>query len=236
MAFNLTLAQINPKLGDINNNIGLIVKSWEECDKVSDLIVFPELSICGYPPEDLLLKRSFLKACKDALNDLIEASCYFNSHAMVGLPIEQDGVFNACAIIGHGRLKGLYFKRALPNYSVFDEVRYFKRGRESYSFSIRSFRIGVLICEDLWDRDIFYSSVSSALDAIVVLNASPFFEGKQAIREKLVKERAKEFGISIAYVNLVGGQDELVFDGRSFVFSLDGELLARAKAFKQDLL
>lgn len=236
MAFNLTLAQINPKLGDIDRNLELILSSWQRCDNVSHLVAFPELSVCGYPPEDLLLKKGFLKRCEEALDELVSASRELKSHAIVGLPIEQNGVFNACALLGQGRLRGLYFKRALPNYSVFDELRYFRKGKEAFSFSFGSFRIGVLICEDLWDREVFSSLVSQALDAIVVINASPFFEGKQSIRENLVRGLSKEFGLNIAYVNLVGGQDELVFDGRSFVFSMDGELIARAKAFEEDLL
>jgi NAD+ synthase (glutamine-hydrolysing) len=232
----IVMAQLNFMVGDIHSNTDrIIAASIRARDKLAaDAIVFPELAITGYPPEDLLLRVHFIKRVEEA----VERICHEvrGITVITGYPLEQAGdLYNAAGVIQDGSVAGLYRKQRLPNYSVFDEKRYFKAGTAACVVTIKNTRVGITICEDIWDAGPAQQAADSAAALLVNLNASPFHAGKQAQREQLVAERARETGLPVMYVNLVGGQDELVFDGASFVVSHDGDLVQRAPACMEDL-
>jgi NAD+ synthase (glutamine-hydrolysing) len=232
----IVMAQLNFMVGDIHSNTDrIIAASIRARDKLAaDAIVFPELAITGYPPEDLLLRVHFIKRVEEA----VERICHEvrGITVITGYPLEQAGdLYNAAGVIQDGSVVDVYKKQRLPNYSVFDEKRYFKAGTVACVVTIKNTRVGITICEDIWDADPARQAADSAAALLVNLNASPFHAGKQAQREQLVAERARETGLPVMYVNLVGGQDELVFDGASFVVSHDGDLVQRAPACMEDL-
>ena len=234
--FRLALAQSNSTVGDIDGNTARIIADIARARAAAaDLIAFPELAITGYPPEDLLFKTSFLQANVTAMERIIAASQ--GIAVIVGYVAVDQDIANAAAIGCNGQLVDIYRKMYLPNYGVFDEARYFQRGRRCPVYRINGIGIGVNICEDIWypvgpaavQRD-------AGADLIVNINASPFHAGKAAYREKMIATRAADHGLFVAYLNMVGGQDELVFDGSSIICDQEGELLARAPAFTEDLL
>jgi len=232
----IVMAQLNFMVGDIHSNTDrIIAASIRARDKLAaDAIVFPELAITGYPPEDLLLRVHFIKRVEEA----VERICHEvrGITVITGYPLEQAGdLYNAAGVIQDGSVVDVYKKQRLPNYSVFDEKRYFKAGTTACVVTIKNTRVGITICEDIWDTGPAQQAADSAAALLVNLNASPFHAGKQAQREQLVAERARETGLPVMYVNLVGGQDELVFDGASFVVSHDGDLVQRAPACMEDL-
>lgn len=226
------LAQIAPRVGDIAYNTALVIDAVQDAERLGcDVVALPELVITGYPPEDLLLRASFLDAVDAAVSKVIEASG--NVTVVFGHPRRHGGgLRNSATVARCGRAIGVYDKRALPNYGVFDERRYFSPGEDSHVFEVDGWRIGVGICEDLWDDEVAASVASEPTDVLLNLNASPFHAGKQAEREALMARRAKELGFPVVYVNPVGGQDEVVFDGGSHVMDAAGELLARAPLFE----
>ncbi len=232
----LGLAQINATVGDLEGNARLIVDRLETArDAGVDLVCFPELALTGYPPEDLVLKPAFVKDNLKQLEFVIAASRGIS--AVVGFVDQDSDIFNAAAFISDGRLMGVYHKVFLPNYGVFDEQRYFTPGHRCPIFVQAGIRIGVTVCEDCW-----YPSGPMAWQAdhgaelLININGSPYHEGKRAPREEMVAGRAADYGAFLAYVNTVGGQDELVFDGNSVVFGPEGQVLAHATSFTEDML
>ncbi|MEZ5178159.1 MAG: NAD+ synthase [Acidimicrobiales bacterium] len=229
--------QINTRVGALDHNVDLILDALERASAAGcDLAVFPELAVCGYPPEDLLLKPGFIADNRAALEKVAAAtrSCV----AVVGFVDVDRDLYNAAAVCAHGEIRGTYHKRELPNYAVFDEARYFARGQEpAQLWSVGGVRVGVSICEDAWNpAGPILDQADSGAELIVNLNASPYAEGKLARRERLMATRAADASCALVYVNQVGGQDELVFDGGSMVFDAEGELVARSPQFVEDLL
>ena len=235
--FELALCQINSVVGDLVGNADLIAERASKARASgAQIAVFPELALSGYPPEDLVLREDFLVAAGRQLERL--AAAVPDLVIVVGFPqAHPEGVANAVAVLSGGEVVQTYRKQLLPNYGVFDERRYFKPGDHTGMVVIDGVPVGLTICEDVWFDDPVYSGLER-LGARLVLNASasPFHLGKQREREEMLRVRAGKFGIPIAYCNLVGGQDELVFDGGSFVIGADGEMLARAPEFEEALL
>jgi len=235
----ICLAQINPIVGDLKGNSKKIISFIGEArNRKADIVVFPELCLSGYPPEDLLLKPHFIRDNETELNKIIRASKSIFS--IVGFPyLDKGRLFNAAAMINNGRLVDVYKKVFLPNYGVFDEKRYFTNGETCNVVDFGSeFRIGVNICEDIWHADgpQRIQALQGGARAIINISASPYHSGKIEEREVELSRRAKENHAYIFYCNLTGAQDELVFDGGSLVFDNKGRLLARAKQFSEDLL
>ena len=232
----VALAQINPIVGDLQGNSRLIV-DWigRARDQGAEVVLFPELAITGYPPEDLVLKPAFVRDNLKQLHVVVEATKGIS--AVVGFVDEEGDLFNAAAFIHDGELKAVYHKVFLPNYGVFDEQRYFTPGHRCPIFELGGVRIGVSVCEDLW-----YPAGPMAWEAhhgaelLLNINGSPYHEGKRVPREAMIAGRAADYGCFIAWVNTVGGQDELVFDGNSAIFGPTGDVLARAPSFREDLL
>lgn len=229
--------QINTRVGALDHNVGLILETLEAATEAGcDLAIFPELAITGYPPEDLLLKPGFIADNRVALEKVAAETraCV----AVVGFVDARRDLYNAAAVCALGEVRGIYHKRELPNYAVFDEARYFARGQEpAQLWSVGGVRVGVSICEDAWDpAGPILDQADSGAELIVNLNASPYAEGKLDRRERLMATRAADASCALVYVNQVGGQDELVFDGGSMVFDAEGELLARSPQFVEDLL
>ena len=229
--------QINTRVGALDHNVSLILAALRRAeDEGCDLAVFPELAVTGYPPEDLLLKPGFIVENQAALDAVASAtgSCV----AVVGFVDAGRDLWNAAAVCAHGEVKGVYRKRELPNYGVFDESRYFAQGAEpAQLWSVGGVNVGVSICEDAWNpAGPILDQADSGAELIVNLNASPYAAGKLARRERLMATRAADASTALIYVNQVGGQDELVFDGGSMVFDAHGELVARSPQFVEDLL
>ena len=234
--FRLALAQINTTVGDISGNTAKILDYIQRArDAHADLVAFPELAVTGYPPEDLLFNTAFLQANTAALEKIAAASQ--GIAVVVGCVDVGRDIFNAAALAFGGKLIDLYHKMYLPNYGVFDEDRYFRRGAGCPVYTINGVGVGVNICEDIWypvgpiavQRD-------AGAEVIVNINGSPFHAGKRDYREKMISTRAADNELFVAYLNLVGGQDELIFDGSSLVCDATGGLIARGPAFQEDLL
>ncbi|WP_096087331.1 NAD+ synthase [Agaribacterium haliotis] len=231
---SLALAQLNPLVGDIDGNAQLILQTARDilAEKAVDLVLFPELTLCGYPPEDLLLRPSLQRRVDRALQVLIDAR--LPCALVVGYPRQSErGLLNMAGVIVDGQLLFEYAKRCLPNYQVFDEKRYFVEGQSKAEFEFKGVKLALSICEDIWDGSPLEELKTENIDLVLNLNASPFHRDKQAERERLVAKRAEMIQAPIAYVNQVGGQDELVFDGGSFAINADASLAARASLFKQ---
>jgi len=229
----IVLAQAACLVGDITANRRLMLEMLRQAEsRQADMIVFPELAVTGYPPEDLLLRPGFLDAVDEAVNKLISATA--NTALVFGHPRRAGSkLYNSASLARGGERIGVYDKRWLPNYGVFDERRYFEPGDGPETFDVDGWRVGVGICEDLWSDEVAKRGKAEVRDVLLNLNASPFHSGKQAEREALMRKRAGEFGIPIAYVNGVGGQDEVVFDGGSHAVDREGMLLARAPLFDE---
>ncbi|MEP7184729.1 MAG: NAD+ synthase [Rhodanobacter sp.] len=198
------------------------------------LVAFPELALSGYPPEDLLLRPSFLAACHAELNAL--ATTTHGIAAVVGHPHSEGEVFNAASLLREGQIECTAHKQALPNYGVFDDKRYFRPGHGTVTSVIDGVTIALLICEDVWEPEPAARAAAAGAELLLVINASPWDAAKQAEREAVLSARARETGCAVAYVNMVGGQDEVVYDGASLLIHGDGSVAARAPAFVDDLL
>lgn len=238
LTLRVALSQINCTVGDLEGNAGKIKAMLKQAgDRETELVVFPELAICGYPPEDLLLKPKFIQDNLRKIQEL--AGSVRGPAAIVGF-VDKKGkdIYNAAALIYDGKVRGVYHKMLLPNYGVFDEKRYFKPGEKPGVFKLGSQALlGLSICEDIWyEEGPVKREARSGCRLIININASPYHLGKIKEREAMVRSRAKANKVFIAYLNLVGGQDELVFDGRSMVVDDKGKVIARAEAFKEDLL
>jgi len=198
------------------------------------LVAFPELTLAGYPPEDLLLRPSFLAACERELAGIADEAR--DIAVYIGHPHSMGEVYNAASLLRDGAIEFSYHKQALPNYTVFDEKRYFRPGSDVDVVDIDGVRVGFIICEDIWEPEPAAQAVADGAELLVVINASPFDVAKWALREELLSRRARENGLAIVYLNLVGGQDDLVFDGASLLIERDGRIAARAPAFTDALL
>ena len=232
----IALAQLNPTVGDIEGNSRLAADAIRRAREAeAQLVVLPELVMTGYPPEDLLLKPHFLEAVEAALVEL--ASEVEGIVAMVGCPLREDALHNCLAVLADGAVAGAYRKVLLPNYGVFDERRYFEPGLEGELIALNDQLIGLTVCEDIWFPGPPTSEEATAGASLVVNpSASPYHRGKGAAREAMIAERARENGVAVAACNMVGGQDELVFDGHSVVIDADGHTLARGAQFDEDLV
>jgi NAD+ synthase (glutamine-hydrolysing) len=235
-SIRVALAQINPTVGDLDGNVRKIVEGMEHARRLGcGLVAFPELAIPGYPPEDLLFKRAFIEANLKALDEVTRASSGIT--AIVGFIDKRDDIFNAAAVLHDGARAGVYHKQYLPNYGVFDENRYFQAGTETPVFSCGDVTFAVNICEDIW-----YPSgptrrqALAGAELIVTINGSPFHAGKAHYRETMLATRAVDDLVAVAFLNMVGGQDELVFDGGSVIFNERGQCVARGRAFDEDFV
>lgn len=230
---NIVMAQINPMVGDIDANTASILQSATEAAQNLDarIIVYPELTLTGYPPEDLLLRPSLQRRIDAALRKLCEAN--LSVYLVVGYPkMTPAGLLNVAGVIHAGAVICEYAKHCLPNYQVFDEKRYFTPGATLPSFEVDGVKVGLSVCEDIWEGATIPGLRQENIDLLLNLNASPYHRDKQAEREALLTLRAQEVDAPIVYVNLVGGQDELVFDGSSSAWSKDGTMVARSVAFE----
>jgi NAD+ synthase (glutamine-hydrolysing) len=232
----VALAQVNPTVGAVEANARLVIDWMERArGQGADIVAFPELTLTGYPPEDLLFKPAFIEANRRALADVAAHSRGLT--AVLGFVDKRDDIFNAAAVLHDGVHVGTYHKQYLPNYGVFDENRYFQAGTESPVFALGATVVAVNICEDIWyPTGPTTRQTLAGAELVVTINASPFHAGKAHSRERMLATRAADDLVCLAFVNCVGGQDELIFDGQSFVFNEKGECVGRARAFEEDLL
>jgi NAD+ synthase (glutamine-hydrolysing) len=231
---NITIAQLNFQVGDLEGNLEKIAYAWASQDHLAHLVIFPELTLTGYPPQDLLHSIGFLKECKKKLEELIDFSKRLNSLAVVGMPYYEGDLYNSLVLIGRGKLLGVYHKTFLPNYSVFDEKRYFRKGEKPLMVSLNGVKLGFSVCEDIWHPDGWERLYAlCGAEVLININASPYYVGKYQFKESFLKARAQDNLAYVVYANLVGGQDDLVFDGRSLVIDSEGRLIFRASAFKE---
>jgi NAD+ synthase (glutamine-hydrolysing) len=232
----IALAQLNLFVGDVAGNTQRVLDSASEArDRLrADLVLFPELTLCGYPPEDLLFHKGLQRQVGAALERVRAESQGIS--LMVGYPeYAADATYNAAALIRDGQLLANYRKQELPNYAVFDEKRYFKQGTESSVVDINGIRVALLICEDIWQPGPARAAKEAGAQLLVVINGSPYSLGYQERREQVVRDRVRDCGLPVVYVNMLGGQDELVFDGGSFVMDASGEVVQRVAPFKEAL-
>ncbi len=232
----IVMAQINLHVGDLKGNadqvIQAVIRARDELK--ADLVIFPELTLTGYPPEDLLLRPGFHMQVLRALEQVRHKVRGID--VVLGYPDQTlDGTFNSAALIQEGEISAIYNKQHLPNYSVFDERRYFAHGSNACVANIKGVPVGITICEDIWSPEPVRQAVEAGARLIINLNASPFHLTKENEREEAVRQRIEECGVPIIYVNLVGGQDELVFDGVSFVMNGEGKVTRRCPAFEEGL-
>jgi len=232
----LALAQINTVVGDLEGNRDRILARLAEArDAEADLVLFPELAVTGYPPEDLLLRPGFVRAAERTLREI--AAAVHGTAALVGFPHFDRDLFNACAVCADGEVKAVYRKRFLPNYGVFDEDRYFAAGRNLVLLQLGSALVGPTVCEDVWQPGPPATDLALAgAHLIANISASPFHVGKDREREEMLVTRARDNTCFLAFCNAVGGQDELIFDGHSVVLDDEGEVIARAPGFVECLL
>lgn len=235
-SLRLALCQINSTVGDIEGNLEKILQYIKKAkEEKAEIVVFPELALTGYTPEDLLLYPQFIKRAKEALERIVEEVS--DQIVILGVPYKQEDLYNSAAVVADKKLVDLYHKIYLPNYSVFDEVRYFKSGKRAPVYEYGSVLFGLNICED-----IFHSTFPSPFQAysgaelIINISASPFYVGKFERKLRMLSTRAFDFGVFIVYLNSVGGQDEVVFDGRSLIISPSGDVLTVGKAFEEDFI
>ena len=230
----IALAQINSFVGDIENNSILIIKRAREAsENGAELLITPELSLCGYPPEDLVLREDFLKTCSKSLTRIAQALPSIK--VIVGHPLKKGGkIYNAASLLFNGKIQGTYFKKILPNYGVFDENRYFEPGEKEFIFKHKSLKIGLLICEDAWSLYPSKLLKKKLVDVIIVVNASPYEIEKYDARVKIITKLAKETKSTVIYLNAIGGQDELIFDGGSFVVNKQAKLTHQLSFFKEE--
>ncbi|MFO1109042.1 MAG: NAD+ synthase [Bradyrhizobium sp.] len=241
--FRITLAQLNPTVGDVSGNAA---KARAARDRAkadgADLLLLPELFLTGYPPEDLVLKPAFQAACREAVEALARETADGGPAVLIGTPwVEDDKLYNACALLDGGRIAALRFKANLPNYGVFDEKRLFARGPATGPVTVKGVRVGVPICEDIWlEESEEYENVVECLaetgaEILLVPNGSPYARDKNDLRLSIVVARVTESGLPMVYLNQVGGQDELVFDGASFVLNADLSVAAQLPCFEENV-
>lgn len=232
----LSMAQINPLVGDIDGNVRLVLHAAEQAvrEQGAQVVVFPELVITGYPPEDLLLRPSLEWRVDRAVAAICAVEC--TAVLVVGYPRVKDGlVYNMAGVIAEGKLVAEYAKQCLPNYQVFDEKRYFEPGAQACVVDIAGVKAAITVCEDIWQSGPMLQAKAAGAQIMFNLNASPFHRGKNLERKQMLGERARQGGMPIVYVNQVGGQDELIFDGHSMAVQADGSVAVQAPAFESGL-
>lgn len=236
MSLKIALAQVNLIVGDIKANSAKIIQSalYARDRLHADLVVFPELSVTGYPPEDLLLRPDFIDQAGRAVSEMAEQIAGID--VVLGFPGKYQGkLYNSAAVLRDGAILARYRKNALPNYGVFDEKRYFAADDQSCLFTLKDTVIGITICEDIWQSGILANNKQAGAEIVITLNASPFHAGKIHQREAIVVDQIKALELPLVYVNLVGGQDELIFDGASFVMDQHGDIVFRAEEFNEQI-
>ena len=235
MTLKIALAQLNFTVADLKANSANIISAAEQAKQQhADVIVFPELCVTGYPPEDLLLRDDFIQHAQQAVDAI--AAQVNDIDLVIGYPQRRDGdLYNAAVVLRNGQIIAEYHKHALPNYGVFDEQRYFKAGQHTCLYTIKDTRLALTICEDIWQTGIIANNHNAGADIILTLNASPFHAGKMQQREDIVCAQIKAAGVPLVYVNQIGGQDELIFDGASFVADAQGQIVFRAQEFVEQL-
>jgi NAD+ synthase (glutamine-hydrolysing) len=236
ISLRLALAQVNGLVGGFKANAEMVKSACAKARKVgADIVLFPELTLTGYPPEDLLLKKSFIENCKKTLNKV--APYTRDLTAVIGF-VEQKGkhLYNSAALLCDGKYVGCARKILLPNYGVFDEKRYFTEGDEPARFSLKGAQIGLTICEDIWEESGPGKTLSREVDLLLNISSSPYHKGKGRARRQMIVKRAKSYKCPIAYVNRVGGQDELVFDGQSLVVSAEGKIIVQGNSFEEEII
>ncbi len=234
-SLRIALAQLDLLVGDVQGNAARVIESRARRAAMScsaDLVAFPELTLSGYPPEDLLFHRGFRRQIESGLEEVCRQVP--GPGVMVGYPeYTRSTIYNSAALIADGAVAAIHRKAELPNYKVFDEKRYFHAGAQPTVVECKGFRVGLLVCEDIWEPEPAQLARSDRAELLVVINASPYERNKQRERETVVRARVADVALPIVYVNMVGGQDELVFDGNSFVMDAQGEVVMRAPAFKE---
>ena len=232
--YKIKLIQDNPIVGDIKGNFDLAVKHITQAiSEKTDLVIFSEMFLTGYPPEDLLLREDFIKDSEEYLEKITKLSDKIS--IIIGSPIkESDEIFNSAVFLSAGKLSSIYKKKNLPNYKEFDEKRYFKNGEENKVFEDKGLRFGITICEDIWDEKVVEDVVSQKIDILLNISASPFTTEKKNQRETMLSKYFLEYKVPMIYVNQVGGQDELVFDGSSLIIGAKDKKLIRLKSFEVD--
>ena len=234
--FKITLAQLNATVGDLNGNADKVMKAWEKArDEQSNIIAFPELFITGYNPQDLILKPAFQKASTETIQKIAEACSQGPAIAVGGPFCDEKNLYNAYYILSGGKIQAVIKKHHLPNEEVFDEVRLFSSGNVDGPFQVDQMRIGSPICEDAWHSDIVETLAETGAQTLLVPNGSPYYRSKTEIRQNVMVSRVVESGLPLVYLNLVGGQDDQVFDGGSFVLNPGGELVLQMPQFEESV-
>jgi NAD+ synthase len=234
--FKITLAQLNATVGDLKGNADKVMKAWEKArDEQSNIIAFPELFITGYNPQDLILKPAFQKASTETIQKIAEACSQGPAIAVGGPFCDEKNLYNAYYILSGGKIQAVIKKHHLPNEEVFDEVRLFSSGNVDGPFQVDQMRIGSPICEDAWHSDIVETLAETGAQTLLVPNGSPYYRGKTEIRQNVMVSRVVESGLPLVYLNLVGGQDDQVFDGGSFVLNPGGELVLQMPQFEESV-
>jgi NAD+ synthase (glutamine-hydrolysing) len=233
-SLRIALAQLDLLVGDVQGNAARVIESARAAGREhgADLVAFPELALSGYPPEDLLFHRGFRRQMESGLEEVCRQ--VQGPSVMVGYPeYTRSTIYNSAALIANGAVAAIHRKAELPNYKVFDEKRYFHAGAQPTVVECKGFRVGLLVCEDIWEPEPAQLARSDRAELLVVINASPYERNKQRERESVVRARVADVALPIVYINMVGGQDELVFDGNSFVMDAQGEVVMRAPAFEE---
>ena len=234
--FKITLAQLNATVGDLKGNADKVMKAWEKArDEQSNIIAFPELFITGYNPQDLILKPAFQKASTETIQKIAEACSQGPAIAVGGPFCDEKNLYNAYYILSGGKIQAVIKKHHLPNEEVFDEVRLFSSGNVDGPFQVDQMRIGSPICEDAWHSDIVETLAETGAQTLLVPNGSPYYRSKTEIRQNVMVSRVVESGLPLVYLNLVGGQDDQVFDGGSFVLNPGGELVLQMPQFEESV-
>jgi len=235
-SFKIALAQLNLLVGDVHGNATRVIAATRRAraDLGADLVLFPELTLSGYPPEDLLFHRGFRRQIEMALERVRQEAQ--DASVVVGFPeYTRAGIYNSAALLSGGAIAAIHRKAELPNYKVFDEKRYFQPGAQPTVVDLQGFRVGLLICEDIWEPESTQLARSDGAELLVAINASPYELHKQREREDIARIRARDVGLPLAYVNVMGAQDELVFEGNSFVMDADGRVVMRAPAYEEGI-
>lgn len=235
----ITMAQLNTTVGDVEGNAQAILNLWQEYEGQSDLILFPELFLCGYPPEDLVLNTAFLETIERAVKLICEKTKDHNTAALIPTPWKMEGnalPYNAALLIEHGKIKHICTKHKLPNHTVFDEQRTFSSGRLPTPIEFRGHKIGLMICEDMWHKSVPKHLKDNGAEILIAINGSPYHVEQAELRKQTAIKCIENTGLDLIYLNMLGGQDELVFDGQSFIMSNNQEYIYRAPAFEKSIM